>query len=518
MIKPQLVIPMSGLGRRFLQAGITVPKPLIEVLGKPMMAHVLEMYKGWDDVVFIVNRNHIENPEFRMEEILLGLRPTGKIVAIDSHSFGPSYAVLKARELIAMDKPVVVNYCDFAGEFDLAAYEKQLWENDASLLTFTGFHPHMLRSTNFAYVEKSSTGFVSNIKEKESFTSDPMSEEASAGSYGFSSGANLINAIEKQFKEKLSLNGEFYTSLTLKPVLNDGGQVSSLKMKSFYCWGTPEDVADFDYWTDSIKNIELEIETKHTNLPQATVLLAAGKGERIASSIAVPKPAIPVLGKALWEMSARSCKENIQSIIVVRDETYPFLKIPLDVTPVILENTTRGQADSARIGLDALKISDATPVHILATDNVLPPNFSQEVMGFISNLNLDIVVWTVSGYPPAELSPEHFSWVKVESSVITGVLYKEAPPKNEAGWTIISGNFSFRSPIVATKLIDDLLSKIESKINNEYYLDSVITLTLGAEISIGAIEIPHYFSLGTADELLTYNYWTRVLKSNLDSE
>jgi NDP-sugar pyrophosphorylase family protein len=518
MIKPQLIIPMSGLGRRFLQAGFTVPKPLLEVLGRPMIAHVLEMYEGWDDVIFIVNRNHLDNPEFKMEKILMSLRPTGKIVAIDSHSFGPSYAVLKARELIARDKPVVVNYCDFAGEFDLAAYEKELWGTDATLLTYTGFHPHMLRSTNFAYIEKSSTGLVSNIKEKESFTATPMSEEASAGSYGFSSGTRLINAIEKQFQDKLSLNGEFYTSLTLKPVLDDGGQVSSLKMKGFYCWGTPEDVADFDYWTDSIKNIEEKTSTQNKNLPQGMILLAAGRGERVASKVTVPKPAIPVLGKNLWEMAARSCSESFEKVLVIRSETYPFLNVPEDIQLVLLEEITRGQAESARIGLDALNTSDSCPIHILATDNVLPANFSAHIIEFISNMSLDIVVWTARGYPPAELSPEHFSWVRVESSVITAVLYKAAPPKNETGWAIISGNFSFSQSTVATKILDELLSNVESQVNGEYYLDSVITLALKAGIRIGAIEVPNYFSLGTVDELLTFNYWTEVLNTQYNLE
>ena len=42
----QLVIPMSGIGKRFLEAGYYDPKPLIEVDGKPIIAHVLDMFPG----------------------------------------------------------------------------------------------------------------------------------------------------------------------------------------------------------------------------------------------------------------------------------------------------------------------------------------------------------------------------------------------------------------------------------------------------------------------------------------
>ena len=37
-----IVIPMAGAGSRFAQAGYTKPKPFIDVLGKPMICHVLD--------------------------------------------------------------------------------------------------------------------------------------------------------------------------------------------------------------------------------------------------------------------------------------------------------------------------------------------------------------------------------------------------------------------------------------------------------------------------------------------
>ena len=38
----QIIIPMSGFGERFRRAGYEVPKPLIEIDGKPIIAHVIE--------------------------------------------------------------------------------------------------------------------------------------------------------------------------------------------------------------------------------------------------------------------------------------------------------------------------------------------------------------------------------------------------------------------------------------------------------------------------------------------
>ena len=40
----QIIIPMSGFGERFRAAGYAVPKPLIEVDGKTIIQHVVEMF------------------------------------------------------------------------------------------------------------------------------------------------------------------------------------------------------------------------------------------------------------------------------------------------------------------------------------------------------------------------------------------------------------------------------------------------------------------------------------------
>lgn len=47
----QIVIPMSGIGARFQAKGYEMPKPLISVAGKPMIAHVLDMYPNDLDFV-----------------------------------------------------------------------------------------------------------------------------------------------------------------------------------------------------------------------------------------------------------------------------------------------------------------------------------------------------------------------------------------------------------------------------------------------------------------------------------
>ena len=43
-----------------IRISIPSPKLTIPVDGKPIISHVLDMFPGWDDVVFVVNEEHLD--------------------------------------------------------------------------------------------------------------------------------------------------------------------------------------------------------------------------------------------------------------------------------------------------------------------------------------------------------------------------------------------------------------------------------------------------------------------------
>ena len=107
--KPQIVIPMSGFGERFRRVGYQVPKPLIEVEGKPIIAHIVDMFPGEHNFIFICNNDHLSDPAYRMEAILNEICPSGRVLGIAPHKLGPVHAVQQAAHLIDDARPVIVN-------------------------------------------------------------------------------------------------------------------------------------------------------------------------------------------------------------------------------------------------------------------------------------------------------------------------------------------------------------------------------------------------------------------------
>ena len=59
----KVVIPMSGQSSRFTSAGYSTPKHLIEIDGKKVIEHIVELYPKGSEFVFIINDKHKEETD-----------------------------------------------------------------------------------------------------------------------------------------------------------------------------------------------------------------------------------------------------------------------------------------------------------------------------------------------------------------------------------------------------------------------------------------------------------------------
>ena len=64
----KVVISMSGLSSRFTNAGYTIPKFMIEIDGKLVIEHIVNLYPKDSDFLFIINDKH--NEDTNIVEIL----------------------------------------------------------------------------------------------------------------------------------------------------------------------------------------------------------------------------------------------------------------------------------------------------------------------------------------------------------------------------------------------------------------------------------------------------------------
>jgi NDP-sugar pyrophosphorylase family protein len=510
----QLVIPMSGIGKRFKDAGYALPKPFIQISGKPMVQHVLEMFPGVEDVLFIVNRDHYKDLDLNLKGRLLEISPDAEIAVIDNHKLGPAWAIKQAREFIKLDIPVVVNYCDFACIWDFPAFREKLHSGvDGLIATYSGFHPHMLRNAQYAYLKLDESESLVAIQEKLSFTSQPMSEPASSGTYGFGTGQILLDAIDAQIANGDSFNNEFYSSLTYKNMISSGKVVKKFEIDRFFQWGTPEDFEDFM----SQKDLFVFISKQNKRISNATRLeiLAAGAGKRfIDSGYLIPKPFLPLGDSSLLQKAIESLGKPEGSIgILLQDEC----EIPTGQADQLrkggivarrVSGLTRGQAESALISL----VSDEKGSCIVGTcDSLIFPATDSNLKAQERTMG----VWVNEPSDFAIAHPAQFGWVTLnpEREVINS--WVKVAPNTDEKLYVISGTFFFGDDQEAVTLLE-LFLETNSSVNGEYYLDSVLAFAKDAGWKILGFKPERFVSLGTPHEYETYRYWESVFEIRKD--
>ena len=102
----KVIVPMAGLGQRFVDVGYENPKPLIEVAEKPIIDRIVDMFDSKDFLIFICNERHLEETEIR--EYLYDIHPNSLVVSVPEHNEGPVFTTLPYMDIIEDDEPIII--------------------------------------------------------------------------------------------------------------------------------------------------------------------------------------------------------------------------------------------------------------------------------------------------------------------------------------------------------------------------------------------------------------------------
>ncbi|MES2671284.1 MAG: NTP transferase domain-containing protein [Pseudomonadota bacterium] len=516
----QIVVPMSGFGERFRRAGYQVPKPLIEIDGKPIIAHVVDLFPGETDFLFVCNQDHLDDPEFAMAEQLRRYCPTGRIVGIAPHKLGPVNAVLQAIEHIDPSKPTIVNYCDFTCVWDYPAFKRMVAQDcgdggewDGAIPCYTGFHPHMMGSINYAYVQTEGERILA-IQEKQPYTDDPMREHASSGTYYFATGALMRDAFERCIaRPDLALGQEYYVSLAYRPLLEDGRRVAVFELEHFMQWGTPEDLTEYRAWSNAFRALADPARARRA-VPQrgATMVPMAGLGSRFADAgHALPKPLIPVSGAPMVVQATRDLPDAERHVFVLRRDLPGRAEVEATLRDnfsgcaiVELDHVTDGQARTCLLGMDGIDMQ--APLTIGACDNGAIYD-ADALQAALADDTADVLVWVARGYPGALRRPTHYGWVDETAGIVRGVSVK-TPLAYPAHDPIVVGTFTFKRARDFAAAAQAMIAR-DARINGEFYVDSCIEDAIALGLRVRMFEVEHYLCWGTPVDLRTFEYWQR---------
>ncbi len=254
----QIIIPMTGYGSRFVNAGYKDLKPFIKILGKPIIQWIVEgIFSDEDRFIFVCRKEHLDSI-YGMKEYLEKIATNSAIYPIDNWiKKGPVYDVLRASDAIIDYEPAIICYCDFFMTWNWKAFKKEVVERncDGCVPCYTGFHPHLMIEKNlYASCKVDKEENLIEIREKYSFEVDKTKARHSPGVYYFKNGSILKKYCKELVNHDDNINGEYYASLPYNYMVKDGLNVWVPTNVEYFCqWGTPEDMEESVYWLDLMR-------------------------------------------------------------------------------------------------------------------------------------------------------------------------------------------------------------------------------------------------------------------------
>jgi NDP-sugar pyrophosphorylase family protein len=235
----QVLMPMGGLGTRFRKVGVITPKPLIEVDGVPMFQRALGSFAPWTggkSVTVVVREDN--DREFGLARRVVAAEPVADVVLLGHDTRGAVETCLQARDRLDPDQPLVIMDCDIA--FDSPEYFRALeqavrrGDRDGLLLSFRSTEPR------YSFAEVDGEGLVVRTAEKRAISSNAL-----MGVYSFTSARVFLDAADRLMARQIdAAMPEYYVSLVFNELIDAGRRVG-LVHGDFYCFGTPEELAEY---------------------------------------------------------------------------------------------------------------------------------------------------------------------------------------------------------------------------------------------------------------------------------
>ncbi|EAI0612632.1 glycosyl transferase family 2, partial [Campylobacter jejuni] len=308
-----IIIPATGIGKRFKEAGYKELKPFIKVMkDKVILDYVIECFDTQKDVFYFIIQECEKN---KFEDFILSRKINAKIIVYKGQKLGPAgslYGVVSQLQDI-LNEEVIISYCDFGQEWNYRDFIQFTQENldvQAIIPCYTGYHPHLLPLENVYAVCKvyDNTYKVYEVIEKYN-SKNKFEEYYSSGIYYFRTLKLAIEAIKKQIEAKDKVFGEYYISMTNNYLEN---VLCYPFIEKFYQFGTPK---DFEYAKKKLNSQDVNNEKIKI---QNTIILSAGRGERFLNlNFNQPKPFLPLGKTSIIENIIDTLKDVETKIICV---------------------------------------------------------------------------------------------------------------------------------------------------------------------------------------------------------
>ncbi len=247
------LIPMAGAGKRFSDAGYSMPKPLVPIDGIPMAVKAARCLPDADNWIFVCRSEHIR--ESAIDKTLQQYFSPASIISVDHLTEGQACTCLLAKSAIKPDDQLTIGTCDNAMTYDKNIFESKMHDKKTDVIIWTFRHnPAVLQNPRmYGWVNADNNGIAKGVSCKVPISNTPMNDHAIIGSFTFRKASDFINCTEKTIAANRRINNEFYMDEVMNVAVESGLNVKVLEVNHYICWGTPQDVDIYNYWKGYFK-------------------------------------------------------------------------------------------------------------------------------------------------------------------------------------------------------------------------------------------------------------------------
>ncbi len=226
----KVIVPMAGRGSRFKNVGEITPKPLISVLGKPMLYWALKSIDGikHSQLIFVALKEHEIN--FGLKTLLHELYGNNiALVLIDEVTEGQLCTVLAAEEYLNSSEDILITSSDTFVKSKIGEHISRKSDDCAGLISVAN-----LPGDRWSFAKVDDTGRVVEVAEKRR-----ISNYASTGLYYFANGYDFVNEAKRIIENKEKTQGEYYVIPVYQKFIEKGLKVEISLADKVYDMGTP---------------------------------------------------------------------------------------------------------------------------------------------------------------------------------------------------------------------------------------------------------------------------------------
>ena len=229
-----IVIPMAGLGSRFPRDKYYLPKPLIDVNGRPMITRALESLDIDGQYHFI-----LRNDEFLKitKDVISKTVKNPNFVIVDQTTEGPACSVLLFKEFINNDDELVTANCDQIMEWSSKLFFHNVRLYDGAVVTYYS------DTDKNSYVKLDRQGRAIQFAEKEVISNISLN-----GIHYWKRGSDFVESAESMIAaDDRAPNGEFYIAPTYNYMIRAGKEIGifHIPIEQHHAVGVPIDLERF---------------------------------------------------------------------------------------------------------------------------------------------------------------------------------------------------------------------------------------------------------------------------------